>query len=342
MNRFLIIRLSSLGDIVHTLPAFSALRTAYMDAEITWLVEEKGREILDLVPGIDRIVEVRSKRWKWRSSSFRKEISRIKGEIRNKEQTAIDFQGLVKSAYFARLSGSRRRLGFHRKNLREPLAAHFYTEHAEPISEEIHVIRKNLKLLEKSGAQQDKLVFPLKIPEGLTTYVKEKLHPLGYSGQKKLMVVNVGAAWETKRWSAENWKVFLRKLPQLDLFPLLLWGTDEEKALAQDIAQEGSAALVPFLSLKEVMALIQSADLVVSGDTFALQVACALSRPVVAIFGPTNPRRNGPIFAKDKVAFHEIECSYCYKRTCPDIKCLGQITPEEVAELCLQRLEGMA
>ena len=146
--------------------------------------------------------------------------------------------------------------------------------------------------------------------------------------------------WQTKRWSAENWKAFIAQIPKKDLFLLLLWGNDKEKALAQDIAQNSPAALAPFLSLKEVLALLQAADLLISGDTFALQAACALSRPVVAIFGPTNPGRNGPFSDADRVAFHEIECSYCYKRSCTDMKCLDQIKPEEVAELCQQRLEG--
>lgn len=342
MNKYLIIRLSSLGDIIHTLPAFSALRTTHMEAEITWLVEEKGREILDLVPGIDRIVEVRSKRWKWRSSDFRKEIARIKSELRCRDQTAIDFQGLVKSAYFAHLSRSRRRLGFHRKNLREPLASWFYTEQAEPISEEDHVIRKNLRLLEKLGIHREDMVFPLKIPEGLVAYVREKLHPLGFTAQKKLVVVNVGAAWETKRWSGDKWKALLEKMPQDDRFLLLLWGNENERLLAQELARDSSAALAPFFSLKEVLALLKSTDLLVSGDTFALQAACALGRPVVALFGPTNPRRNGPFAETDSVAFHELECSYCYKRTCSDLKCLDKIAPEEVAVLCQQRLEGEA
>jgi lipopolysaccharide heptosyltransferase I len=340
MNRFLIIRLSSLGDIIHTLPAFSALRTAHMEAEITWLVEEKGRKILDLVPGIDRIVEVRSKRWKWRSSEFRAEITRIKNEIRCKDQTAIDFQGLVKSAYFARLSRSRRRLGFHRCNLREPLASRFYTEQAAPFSEEDHVIRKNLGLLENLGIHNEKFVFPLKIPEGLTTYVTEKLHPLGYTAQKKLIVINVGAAWETKRWPAAKWAATIEKMTADGLFSLLLWGDEKERALAQEIAQRSSAVPAPFFNLKEVLALLQSTDLLVSGDTFALQAACALRRPVVALFGPTNPRRNGPFSKEDEVAFHEVECSYCYKRTCSDPKCLEKIEPDEVAALCRQRLEG--
>jgi heptosyltransferase-1 len=88
--------------------------------------------------------------------------------------------------------------------------------------------------------------------------------------------------------------------------------------------------------------LAKESSLLVSGDTFALQVACAFSRPVVGIFGPSNPRRNGPFSPHDKVAFHEIECSYCYKRTCPTIECLKKITPQEVAALSHKLLKENA
>jgi len=127
-----------------------------------------------------------------------------------------------------------------------------------------------------------------------------------------------------------------------EFFSLLLWGNEEEKALAAQVHKKTQVPLAPFLSLKEVMALIKESSLLVSGDTFALQVACALSRPVVGIFGPSNPRRNGPFSPHDKVAFHEMECSNCYKRKCPTIECLKKITTQEVAALSHQLLKENA
>ena len=120
MDNILIIRLSSLGDIIHTLPAFSALREKKPEAKIVWIVEENGREILDLVPGIDRIVVAKTKGWKVTSLKSWSEVKRIRKNIRNRDQTAIDFQGLVKSGVVAYLSRAKRRVGFHRKNLKEP------------------------------------------------------------------------------------------------------------------------------------------------------------------------------------------------------------------------------
>ena len=338
MDNFLIIRLSSLGDIIHTLPAFSALRKKFPESRISWVVEEKGKEILDFVTGIDKTIAVRTHGRPVLSRKFWREVSRLKKEIRIDGQVVLDFQGLLKSGLLAFLSGAEKRIGFHRKNLREPLAAWFYTARLGKIPETIHVIDKNLKLLTMAGIRENKYEFPLNIPQELIKSVKEKLIQAGYNEDKKLVIYNVGAAWRTKRWFADRWAELIEMMKRQDLFSLLLWGSEEEKALAEEVHEKTGAPLSPAFSLKEVMALVKQASLLVSGDTFALQVACALSRPVVGIFGPTNPRRNGPFRAQDKVAFHEIECSYCYRRVCRNPECLKKISPEEVAGLCAQVL----
>jgi heptosyltransferase-1 len=340
MDRFLIIRLSSLGDIIHTLPAFSALRKNFPDAEISWIVEEKGKEILDLVTGIDRIVPVTIKRWKIGSQRFWKGLSALKREIKNRNQIAIDFQGLVKSGLLAYLSRAKERIGFNRKNLKEPLAALFYTDRLEEISEDDHVIGKNLKLLSLLGIKETEYEFPLNVPDELSKSLHRILENLGYDGQKKLVLLNVGAAWETKRWHPERWSQLIQKFSNQETFLLLLWGNEVERELAAQVGQETGVAMVPPLSLKEVIALVKETSLVVSGDTFALQVACAFSKPVVGLFGSTNPKRNGPFREQDRVAFHKIECSSCYKRICSRLECLERITSEEVAAMCLESLEN--
>ena len=342
MDNFLIIRLSSLGDIIHTLPAFSALRKNFPEANISWIVEDKGCEILEFVPGIDKIVVAQTEGWRLHRKKFWTEISRLKKEIKNENQVALDFQGLAKSGFIAYISGSKKRIGFHRKNLREPLAALFYTEKLEEIPETIHVISKNLKLLTRIGIQEEKYEFPLTLPAELSEGVKARLHKTGYDKQKKLVLFNVGAAWETKRWFPEKWIELIELMKTKEFFSLLLWGNEEEKALAKEVYEKTQVPLAPFFSLKEVMALVKESSLLVSGDTYALQVACAFSRPVVGIFGPSNPQRNGPYGPRDKVAFHEMECSNCYKRKCPTIECLKKITPQEVAALSNQLLKENA
>jgi len=339
MNNFLIIRLSSLGDIIHTLPAFSALRKNFPESKISWVVEEKGQDILDLVPGLDRVITIRPSGWRIYRKGFWTEMSGFKEKAREENQIALDFQGLQKSALLALFSRASKRIGFHRKNCREPLASLFYTERLRKIPEDIHVIRKNLMLLTRLGIEEEKYEFPLSLPAELEEGIQTKLKKIGYDKKKKLILFNVGAAWETKRWFPDRWVRVIQELAREDLFALLLWGTEDEKQLALEINNQTNVPLAPFLSLQEVMALVKQATLLVSGDTFALQVACAFSRPVVGIFGPTNPRRNGPFGFHDKVAFHELQCSYCYKRSCSTLECLKAIQPDEVARLSLEILE---
>jgi heptosyltransferase-1 len=339
MDHFLIIRLSSLGDVIHTLPAFSALRKKFPTAKISWVVEENGKEILDLVQGLDRIVPVTLKRWKLGSTGFWQEFSKLKKEIRNKDQVAIDFQGLVKSGFLAYLSGARRRIGFHRKNLKERQASIFYTENLAEVSEKEHVIGKNLKLLSLLGVEDSDYVFPLHLPEELSAHIQRVLEDLGYEPHRKLLLLNVGAAWETKRWYADRWIRLIKMIGGERAFPVLLWGNEAEQELAKKVSQASGVPLVPTLSLKEVMVLIQRASVLVSGDTFALQAAGAFATPVVGLFGPTTPSRNGPFRERDRVVFHELECSHCYKRVCPRLECLDKITTEEVAAACLGILE---
>ncbi len=323
-DRFLIIRLSALGDIVHTLPAFTALRRNFPKARLVWLVGKKGKEVLDFVPGIDEVVVLGDRGWK--------------GKIKDKNQIALDFQGLVRSGLIAFLSRAETRIGFHRKNLKEPLASLFYTDRLEEIPETIHVIGKNLKLLTKVGIKEDRFEFPLHIPDEALDSVRQKIPELGRYGDKRLVIFNVGASWETKRWPAEAWGRLSEMVRLERVSPLFLWGNEEEKRAAIKASEKSRIPLVPFLSVKEVMALIKQATLLVSGDTFALQVACALGVPVVGLFGPTNPARNGPFGPQDKVACHELDCGFCYKRKCSTFECLKKITPEEVAGLISEHL----
>jgi lipopolysaccharide heptosyltransferase I len=342
MDNFLIIRLSSLGDIIHSLPAFSALRKKFPDGTISWVVEDKGKEILELVPGIDKIIVAHTEGWRINTRRFWKEVSTLRKNIKNKNQIAIDFQGLIKSGFIAYLSKASKRIGFHRKNLRESQAGMFYTDRLEEVPETIHVIDKNLRLLTLLEIMETQYEFPLVLPDEHSRSVKEKLRKIGYDGKKKLVVLNVGAAWKTKRWFAESWVELINLLKPQDLFLLILWGNEEEKALAEEVKEKSQVPLSPDFSLKEVMALVKESSLLISGDTFALQVACAFFRPVVGIFGPTNPGRNGPFSPQDRVAFHEMECSYCYKRSCSSLECLKKITPKEVAALSIQSLEENA
>ena len=328
MNSFLIIRLSSLGDIIHALPAFAVLRKGFPEARLTWIVGKAGREILDLVPGIDEIIVRGDIGW------FRR--------LRGKDRTAIDLQGLLKSALLGRLSGARRRIGFSRNNLKEPAAAIFYTERLDAFDETGHVIGKNIRLIEKLGLRPgtDGYEFPLVIPETSRCRVAVALERLGRTPERKVILCNVGAAWESKRWPAERWIELLPEIARKDLFPVLLWGNASEKETALRIADRTGVPAAPFFTIPEVLALIAASGLLISGDTFALQAACALDIPVVALFGPTNPKRNGPFRERDRTAETPMDCRPCWKRDCPTSACMSGISAAHVAKLVREVLES--
>ncbi|MBN2207266.1 MAG: glycosyltransferase family 9 protein [Candidatus Aminicenantes bacterium] len=324
MDGYLIVRLSSLGDIIHALPAFAALRRHRPLARIAWVVEPGGRHLLEMARGLDEIIVLGSAGW----------LRRLRAE----ERVALDFQGLLKSALIARLARARERIGFDRSNLREPLAGIFYTGRIGPVSEEDHVIRKNLKLLRAIGIDDETIEFPLALPEELVAKTRAKIEGAGVPSGTAPVVLNTGAAWSSKRWSPEKWIGVARRLEARGLPLLLLWGSAAEKDIAAEVGRMTGTPLAPFLSVPEVVALVRMSSLLVSGDTFALQAACALSVPVVGIFGPTNPSRNGPFRPEDRVAFKRLECSLCYKRECPDLRCLDALASEDVATLALERL----
>ncbi len=323
-DSFLIVRLSSLGDIIHTLPALAALRKHGPAARIAWLVEKPGREILELVEGLDEIIVRGEPAWR--------------GRLRRRDRTALDFQGLLKSGVYSRLSGARLRLGFSGRNLKERAASLFYNRRLPEFREDGHVIAKNLRLLTLLGIEENRFDFPIRIPEDLRVRARAGLIELGWDGKRPLVLCNVGAAWATKRWPASGWAEVLPALKKAGAFPVLLWGNAAERGLAEAAASGSGVPLSPFLSVKDVLAWIREARLLISGDTFALQAACALGVRVVGLFGPTSPGRNGPFDSRDKVVYAHSDCAPCYRRTCDRPDCLAAVVPGAVVASSMELL----
>ncbi|MFQ6083524.1 MAG: lipopolysaccharide heptosyltransferase I [Candidatus Aminicenantia bacterium] len=339
-NSFLIIKLSSLGDIIHTLPAFSLLRKKFPQSKISWVVDQKGKEILKLVPNLSEIITIDSFRWRKNLFSLTtwKEIAYFRNNIKTKFSVAIDFQGLLKSGIIAFLSRAKKRIGFNKKNLKESIASIFYTQCLKEIPENTHIIKKNLKLLSLLGLEEEIFEFPLKLTSEIYFQVEEKLTQIDYNPPKKLVLINIGGGWETKRWEIEKFIVLAKKINAQGYFPVFLWGTESERKLALQASKEAEIPFLPFLTISEVIALTKKASLMISGDTFPLHIATALSTPVVGIYGPTDPERNGPFHPWDKVAVHPLPCSFCFKRKCSSIECLTKISVDQVLNLTFQAL----
>jgi lipopolysaccharide heptosyltransferase I len=323
----LVVRLGALGDIVHAIPAVAALRRAYPTARIDWLVDAKHREVLDLVRVLDHLVVVRD-------SSFIAWVDATRQVRAVGYDVALDFQGLMKSAVLARASGARRVLGFSIWHVREKGARPFYSEGVDVSS--VHVIQKNLRLLEPLGIQEPVVEFPLAHVASTARDVMVE-----QAGGAEYAVINPGAAWPNKRWPPQQFGELAAFLQEVrGLVPFVLWGPSEAP-LAQAVvdASAGAARLAPPTRISDMVEVFRSAALVVSGDTGPLHLAAAVGTPTVSIFGPTDPARNGSPAAADIAVSRYPSCGCQYDRRCRSAAwCLASIPVAEVTAAVQQRL----
>lgn len=303
--RILVIRLSSIGDIVHTLPAVAALAESLPEAEIAWAVERRYAELLEGNPHVPRVVPLDTLGWRkrWTSAGTPREIAGELGELRGfRADLAIDFQGLIKSAVLARLSGAPRRVGFGGQWLRESLARAFYTESVEARGR-CHVVEENLALVERVGARpvaRQHWRFPLPVSDEAAGRVKERLARLGI---ERFLVINPGGGWMSKRWAPERYAELIGELEHQARYTPLVTGSPAEEPTIREILERAQARRAQYYpsTVSEYIALIRRASLFVGGDTGPLHLAVAVGTPIVAIYGPTNPARNGP-FAPGDIA----------------------------------------
>jgi heptosyltransferase-1 len=325
LKNIAIIRLSSLGDIVHTLPAFQLLRKHFPEARITWIVEAPGAALLENFTGIDEIVvfDLKSRKGLFAKTFF---LIRFVGFWRRRFDLLIDFQGLIKSALLAFLLGGTR-LGFGSKNAREPMAALFYSCRADFFPEERHVIFKNMHLLSLLGINETTVEYPLK-KLSASPQLRQLLAELNWP-DKRYIILNIGGGWPTKVLSATQWLEIAAGLKPG--FPLvLLWGNEQEKAMAEAVARQSGAAITFFMNFSDLICFIAQALLVISGDTLALHLADLTKTPAVGIFGPSSPQRNGPLFSQSLVIYQKQQCSFCYRRKCDTMACLKEIAIADI------------
>jgi lipopolysaccharide heptosyltransferase I len=335
----LVVKLSAIGDVVHALPAVAALRRERPNLRITWVVERSAAAILRGAQCIDRLVEIDTRAW--RRQLLRREtqqaIAARLGALRSEPiDVAIDFQGLLKSALVARASGARRRIGFATADLREPASRVFLDEQVE-VGGCAHVIEKNLALVRHLGiAGSEPYEFPIVVPDDDERDVASRVPGLPFA------ILNPGGGWPTKLWPAERYGRLADLLFEREgLVSLVTFGPGEE-ALARRVAEasrDGRAAPFP-CSLLQFVALARRAALFVGGDTGPLHLAAAAGAPVVGVYGPTDPLRNGPFAADDLVVGRQdLPCrENCYRRSCSHWECM-EIPVEAVQRAVDVRLQ---
>ena len=335
MDRVLIVRLGALGDIVHAIPVAAALRRAFPAARIDWLVSAKHRELLNLVPVIDRRLAI--------AARGGRSLVRAIGELRRaRYDVALDLQGLLKSAVLARSSGAPRVIGFASSYLRERLARPFYTDVYDPgcgglydPRETRHVIEINLGLLGPLGVDVKWPEFPIdQVDSDVARAVRDRT-----GGRYALL--NPGAQWPNKRWPPVRLARVADALRERHgLTSMVLWGPGEQ-SLAQEVVSRGngSALVLPAATIGDVVALARGAALMLSGDTGPMHIAAAVGTPVVALFGPTRPSRNGPWSPSDVTVSRDAVCQCHHLRRCRlETMCLLDVQADEVLAAIERRL----
>jgi lipopolysaccharide heptosyltransferase I len=334
VNKFLIIRLGSLGDVIHGIPAAAALRRRYPDAQIDWVVDPRYVELLNLVECLDTRIPFDPRDL----MRGRATAATLLGKLRRERyDAAIDLQGLLKSAVLARLVHARTTIGFPRQHLREPMARFLYTTAPDP-GPAPHVIDKNLALLAPLDVQDRSVRFPIAIPHSVA--VDGAIERFG--GQP-FAILNPGAAWPNKRWPPERFGAVAAALQrEFGMRSLVMWGPDEQTlASAVVTASEGAAERAPETSINDIVGLARASKLFVSGDTGPLHIAGAVGTPIVALFGPTYSERNGPWSAQDISISRNSQCICHYERRCRrSNQCIDDISVAEVMDAIRRRMSG--
>jgi lipopolysaccharide heptosyltransferase I len=343
MERIVILKRTAFGDIVHTLPVIPALKRAFPRAHITWIVESGLAKLVSAVEGVDAVVEI-GFRSLWRSGLFREYRARLRHLRTLRADVLIDFQGTLKSWLMIVAARAGRTIGFNHADAREPSITRFYSEQAPPMPYGLHIVRQNLRVLALLGIEQEEIVFPrlhldLLDEEFIDNWMAER-------GISRAVAVNPFTTWFTKNWPPEHAAALCRALPALGLQPLVLWGPGERDAAQEIVARAGDDAfLAPPTTLPRLAALLRRCHIYLGGDTGPTHLAAALGTPLVALFGPTDPRRNGPVDPDDETLWLQMECKGCTRRRCRlnanAAECMARLTPEMALEAVRRRLAKM-
>lgn len=327
-ERILVVRLSSLGDVVFTLPAVASLRQALPDARIDWVVERRWYPLLEGNPGLSDIIVLD----RGSSGSF----AFVAWKLRTAHYTtAIDFQGLYKSALLARLSGAQERIGFNRRFAREPAAALFYTRRIAPAG--AHMVEQYMSLAKVAGAANSQYRFPLRVRPAAEALLAKKL---AAEGLEKFFVISPGGGWRSKCWPPQRFGELHRQITRkTGLRGVVSFGPGERE-IAEAVRQAAGtpAPAVLDIDMAELMALLRRARLLVAADSGPLHLAVALGTPVVGLYGPTTAERNGPFNAADVVVRNALPAETTLKRREAYSPAMLSITVEQAMAAVERRL----
>lgn len=345
----LIVKTSAIGDVIHTLPALNALRRKYPEARIDWLVEEAAADLVIGHKALDTVLVSRRKAWirdlqqgrvlaAWRG--FADFVKKLRG---TEYDLLLDFQGLLKSGIFVGLARAKRKVGFGKGMEHAECSYLFLNEPIPPVNMDQHAAIRELLLLKAIGIESEEVVFDLPVTEEQREKIGQLLAAEGVDPARPLVAINPMTTWETKHWRNDRFARVADQLLDKGMAVVFSGGPQDVRGIEEIRgAMTGKAAsLAGRTSLKELAALYERVNVLITTDTGPMHLAAAAGTPVVALFGPTAPWRTGPFGEGHKILRAEVACSPCLKRHCDrEHACMAQITMDQVVQATLALLKG--
>lgn len=333
----LIVKLSAIGDVVHTLPALDALHHQFPESNINWVVEEKASDIIKGHPYLEKIIVSKRKRWLKnlkQPSLWYPTLREIVGFLRElrakKYDVVIDFQGLFKSAMLVFLSRGKRKVGYG--NTRE-MSSLFLNEKVPFYPLDKHAVERNINLVGHLGAKCDDITFPVIVDEEDRKKVDHFLSANGISASNPLISIHSQAGWASKKWDALKMARLSDKLIELYGAQIVFTGGSDEISSVEAIIsqmQHSPVNAAGETSLKELAYLLSLSQLMITLDSGPMHIASAMGTPTVVLFGPTAPWRTGPYCNNAIIIRKQLSCSPCFKRECDSRACMEGISIDEV------------
>jgi heptosyltransferase-1 len=341
----LIVKLSAIGDVIHTLPALAGLRKLYPRAHITWVIEEASSDLVMDHPYLDRVIVSRRKRWlddlKYgRISKPLREIRAFIEAVRSEPyDLVIDFHGLFKSAVIVLLSSGKRKLGY---DSMQELSGLFLNEKIQEDMEK-HAVDRYLDFLRHLGADVKEPEFLIPISEENKKKVEHLLETNHIRKEERFVAVNPVAFWDTKLWGNEKFACLCDRITKELNMGIVLTGTDlTALSEIQSFMKSHAVNLGGHTSLRELACLYRRSSLLITTDSGPMHVATAMGTPVVALFGPTDPLRTGPYGKGHTVIRKELSCSPCFLKKCEAKTCMNDVRVDEVFEKVSEKLANLS
>ncbi len=328
----LIVKLSAIGDVIHTLPSLAELRRLYPEAHITWVVEEAAADLILGHPHLDDVLVSRRKRWIKDLQSGKVAAALRDAQLfirrlrRRRYDLVIDFHGLLKSAVVVFLSGGKRKLGY---DSWQEMSGLFLNEKI-PEDMNKHAVDRYLDFLRYLGADVGKAEFVLPLTDGTREQACRLLDQYQLA-EKSYIAVNPVAYWETKLWDNGKFAQLADAIRDQLKLDVIFTGNDGRDAADILSRMKGKGInLGGKTSLPVLAEIYKSARAVITTDSGPMHLAAAVGTPVVALFGPTDPARTGPYGEGHTVIRADLACSPCLLKKCPTRECMAAITPDQV------------